>query len=228
MAILTLDSLTGCNSIPSFFGGNSDTPGNPTYTVFYQTAAPTSWVKDTTASLNDKALRIIGGANGTTLSPGGSLAFTSVFTTKTYPGVTLGPAAAGTISANSTPVIFSIASTNANPDTVTMSVHNGAPATLPPHDHPYQTAPGAQNLISAPGGTASLANATAPALTTTTQYGPGGTNHTHTFRVPHSHTATSPATTHGHSTTSTHTHASTTASANFSINYIDVIIAYKA
>jgi len=42
---------------------------------FNQTAAPTGWTKDTTAGLNDTAMRIVTGAVGS----GGSVAFTTAF-----------------------------------------------------------------------------------------------------------------------------------------------------
>jgi hypothetical protein len=43
--------------------------------LFNQTAAPTGWTKDTTAALNDTAIRIVTGA----VSSGGSVAFSTVF-----------------------------------------------------------------------------------------------------------------------------------------------------
>lgn len=48
--------------------------------LFQQTAAPTGWTKDTTH--NDKALRIVNGA----VSSGGSVAFTSAFTSQAISG----------------------------------------------------------------------------------------------------------------------------------------------
>lgn len=47
--------------------------------LFQQTAAPTGWAKDTTH--NNKALRIVSG----TVSSGGSMDFTSAFTSRTVP-----------------------------------------------------------------------------------------------------------------------------------------------
>lgn len=74
MAVLGSTSLTGCNSIPDFIAAG-------TLMLFQQTAAPTSWTKDTT-SHNNKALRVVTG----TASPGGTTAFTSVFTSRTPAG----------------------------------------------------------------------------------------------------------------------------------------------
>lgn len=67
MAILTVDSLTGCNSIPDFIPSG-------TRTIFYNTNSPSSWTKDTT-SHNDKALRVTNGS----VSSGGTSPFLTVF-----------------------------------------------------------------------------------------------------------------------------------------------------
>ena len=58
-------------------------------TVWHQTAAPTGWTKDTTASLNDNALRVVTG----TVTPAGTVAFSTVMgtartTTSVAPGST--------------------------------------------------------------------------------------------------------------------------------------------
>lgn len=45
--------------------------------LFHQTAAPTGWTKDTTAGLNDNALRVVTGS----VSPGGTVAFSTVMGT---------------------------------------------------------------------------------------------------------------------------------------------------
>jgi hypothetical protein len=73
MAVLGSTSLTGCNSIPDFIAGGS-------LVIFQQTSAPTSWTKQTTH--NNKALRVVTG----TATPGGSTAFTTVFTSRTPTG----------------------------------------------------------------------------------------------------------------------------------------------
>jgi hypothetical protein len=74
MAVLGSTSLTGCNSIPDFIAAGSRM-------LFEQSTAPTSWTKDTT-SHNNKALRVVTG----TATPGGSTAFTTVFTSRTPAG----------------------------------------------------------------------------------------------------------------------------------------------
>jgi hypothetical protein len=76
MAVLGATNLTGCNSIPDFIAGGS-------LVTFQQTAAPTSWTKQT--SHDNKALRVVSG----TASSGGSTAFTSVFASRAIPNHTL-------------------------------------------------------------------------------------------------------------------------------------------
>ncbi len=57
-------------------GGGGDIPSG-TKMIFYQSAAPTGWVKDT--SIDNTALRIVSGSGGTT---SGSVGFTSAFQTQ--------------------------------------------------------------------------------------------------------------------------------------------------
>jgi len=66
MAILGSTTLTGCNSIPDFIASGS-------LMLFFQASSPTSWTKQTVD--NDTALRVVSG----TVSPGGSIAFSSAF-----------------------------------------------------------------------------------------------------------------------------------------------------
>jgi hypothetical protein len=73
MAILSLTSLTGCDSIPDFIATG-------TLMHFKQTTAPTSWSKQTT--INDFTLRVVSG----TASSGGTSAFTTVFASRIVPG----------------------------------------------------------------------------------------------------------------------------------------------
>jgi hypothetical protein len=53
-----------------------------TVMIFKQTAAPTGWTKDTTAALNDSALRIVTG----TVSTGGTVAFSTAFASQSVAG----------------------------------------------------------------------------------------------------------------------------------------------
>lgn len=73
--------------------------GNPlsqfpagTRTVFQQTAAPTGWTKDTTH--NDKAMRLVSG----TATTGGTVVFTTAFSSKSVAGSNANTVPAGTIS----------------------------------------------------------------------------------------------------------------------------------
>jgi hypothetical protein len=50
--------------------------------LFQQTAAPTGWTKDTTAAINNGALRTVTGSAST----GGTAAFTTAFTSRTPTG----------------------------------------------------------------------------------------------------------------------------------------------
>lgn len=52
-----------------------------TVTVFYQSAAPTNWTKVTTH--NDKTMRVVSGTGG---GSGGSISFSSAFTSRTFGG----------------------------------------------------------------------------------------------------------------------------------------------
>jgi len=60
---------------------------------FQQTAAPTGWTKDTTAAINDSALRFVTGA----ASSGGSVAFSTAFASQNVSG-TVGTSGATTLS----------------------------------------------------------------------------------------------------------------------------------
>jgi hypothetical protein len=51
--------------------------------IFYQASAPTGWSKNSTATVNDKALRVVNGATGG--SAGGTTAFSTIFPTSTTP-----------------------------------------------------------------------------------------------------------------------------------------------
>jgi hypothetical protein len=100
MAVLGATTLTGCNSIPAFIESGSRM-------IFEQSSAPPSWTKLDTH--DNKALRVVNG----TATPGGSTAFTSVFTSRTPAGsvILLDDGAVGDTTL-STPQIPSHAHTN--------------------------------------------------------------------------------------------------------------------
>lgn len=221
MAILSSNSLTGCNSIPSFLGGSADTPANPTVSVFRNTNAPTNWVKKTTH--DNKALRIIGGANGASLSPGGSSSFTTVLTSsKPFPGSFTGTttglgAATGLSGFYSTPVIVSYPTTN-----------NYTPTTpeMPGHSHPTQFFNPTLNSA----GPLAYGTIAAAFVTSSTNPSDGssGTSHSHPVYFSHSHTINESQHTHPVSAESQHTHSFSGTAQNFAVTYVDIIIATKS
>ena len=116
MAVLGSTSLTGCNSIPAFIAAG-------TVAIFRQSAAPSSWSKDT-SNHNNKCLRCVTG----TASSGGNVAFTSAFNQK---GVS------GNVSTN--------VSTNVS---VSVGNHTLSLSRIPSHSHP-NGATGNQNINAA-------------------------------------------------------------------------------
>jgi hypothetical protein len=84
---------------------------------FQQTAAPTGWTKDTTAAINDTAMRLTTGTVGT----GGSVAFETAFASQAVAG-TNGNTAATTISTSTMP------SHNHTPPAVVLWGVTGAPS----------------------------------------------------------------------------------------------------
>jgi hypothetical protein len=135
MAVLGATTLTGCNSIPAFIAGGS-------LMLFQQTAAPTSWTKQTTH--NNKALRVVSG----TATPGGTTAFTTVFASRTPAGTISGStgqiAAGGTV--NNTTLATPQIPSHAHPQGCTNSGLAG------PASPSYFTSTGAQNNTGNAGG----------------------------------------------------------------------------
>ena len=135
MAILNLDSLTNCSSIPDFISSG-------TLMIFQQTNAPVSWAKSTTD--DDSTLRVVSG----TAAPGGTSAFTTVFASRSVPetvgDTTLAttqipshthtysvPPSSGTFSSNNPPFSFStMVAYNSN-------VNSGPTGGSGAHTHPF-------------------------------------------------------------------------------------------
>lgn len=227
MAVLTVDSLTGCNSIPSFLGGSGDTPANPSIMIFHQTSAPTNWTKST--SFNNTGLRVIGGANGTSLSSGGTLPFTQTFTSRS-----VGPFTTGSQNLIGTQITQATVPYPAPAATGGVSGFPGAtqPATV---DGP-QTAihgPAHTNPVAGPG--TNQVSTTAPLVTTSGAPGPlvsgttaGATAHSHPLAVPHTHQIQVTAHSHNSAPGAQGNHNHTYSSFyDFSIYYVDIIIATK-
>lgn len=224
MAVLSSDTLSGCSSIPSFLGGSADTPSNPTVSVFRNTNAPLNWVKKTTH--NDKALRIIGGANGTALSPGGTSTFTTILSPSkpvSSPGsfnpTTSGVGAAGPSPSN--PSTSGNATTQSSTDSYTPTTPEMA-AHAHPHDFYNPTLNSSGPLAYGTIAAAFSPTQTAPSNPT------GGATHSHVIDVPHTHTITDNGHTHPFSSEAAHTHPFSITAQNFAVTYVDIIIATKS
>ena len=89
---------TGAGSPPAFESIPDQGFPSGTVMVFHQTSAPTGWTKNTTAALNDGALRTTTGTVGT----GGSVAFETAFASQGVAG-TNGDTGATTISTSTMP-----------------------------------------------------------------------------------------------------------------------------
>lgn len=216
MAVLGATSLTGCNSIPSFIASGSKM-------IFQNATAPVSWTKDTTP--NQSVLRLI---NGSTLSPGGSLTFSQVFTTRSFNVSTTATTANVSISPGfsaPTTITVSASSSNLGPfPTTTSSSSTLDSRHMVQHTHPY-TAWGPAFVF--PG-----TNNQAPNNPKSGNFNPAGSSQSHNHSVPtttpHSHSVSLPSTTsHSHPfSQSQHSH-SVPGSIDFSVNYVDMIIASK-
>jgi hypothetical protein len=215
MAVLGSTTLTGCSSIPDFINSGSRM-------IFRATNAPTSWTKNT--AHNNKALRVI---NGTTLAPGGTTAFTSVFTGSRAVQGTIGQRATG-LTVNSAPAQVSVGAASAQ---VSISAHTLALAQIPAHGHPYQRL---ESPVSNPlGSDADYNQNVGPAIAfqnlapaTTGQRG-SGQSHTHGVTNPnHPHPVTNPNHPHG-VTDPQHNHTFTGTAQNFAVLYVDIIFANK-
>lgn len=206
--------------------------------LFQQTAAPLGWTKDTTANLDDTALRIVVGAVG---SETGGLDFATLFAAAvTTDAVDPGNTGATVVGINGTDLNLASAATDLN---LSVTAHALTIAELPAHKHlsftrhdqanegdTYDLTNGEQaaangKFVSQSAGTSS--NIKNPY----SEDAGSGDTHTHTLGgTPgsHSHTLsgtvgshTHIATTHGH-TMGTHTHDTA-----MNVNYHDVIIAVK-
>ena len=94
--VLTLPATSGTVVVTA-----TGTAGFPSGTrmSFQQTAAPTGWTKDTTAGINNSALRLVTGS----VVNGGSVDFTTAFTSQT-PTITTSGLSAGATTLSSTQI----------------------------------------------------------------------------------------------------------------------------
>lgn len=136
--------------------------------LFHQTAAPTGWTKDTTAGLNDNALRVVTG----TVSSGGTVAFSTVM------GTTRATTSDAAGAANTD------ASAPGSTDGFTLTTNE-----MPAHTHGVD---GATSAAMASGATNVQTTNAGNSFTTSTG---GGAAHAHTHTATHTHAH---ATTHSH------------------------------
>ena len=216
MAVLGSTTLTGCSSIPDFIATN-------TTMIFENAAAPTSWTKNT--AHNNKALRVI---NGTTLAPGGTTAFTSVFTGSRAVQGTIAQRATG-LTVNSASAQVSVGAASAQ---VSISAHTLALAQIPAHTHSYSRRAGTRQTNQVfgqqPGsGYPGQVAASTPYTSRVTTQAGSGQSHTHGVTNPnHPHPVTNPNHPHG-VTDPQHNHTFTGTAQNFAVLYVDIIFANK-
>jgi hypothetical protein len=179
--------------------------------MFVQTTAPTGWTKDTTH--DNKSIRVVSGTAGS----GGSVNFTSAFSSQGVSGAVNGNTATG--------------STDLVGATGTIGSTTLSTTQMPSHSHPI------------PNLTARTANRTGTVgsfekndgnfNTESTSSTGGDGSHNHTFGgsasfggTSHDHTWT--PTSHSHSVTvNSHGHTFTGTAINLAVAYVDVIIATK-
>lgn len=154
--------------------------GIPSGTVmlFKQTSAPTGWTKDTTASLNDSALRVVTGS----VVNGGSVAFTTAFASQSVAGTIANTTAAGSVSVS--------LSAGGSVSATTLST-----AQMPSHNHSYTYRGGGGGAYSGDPGAAGTIGGTTGSTG-------GGGSHTHGFTNP-SYSGSFTGTAHNHTFTGT-------------------------
>ena len=172
--------------MPTFVSG--------TKTIFQNTAAGTGWTKDT-SNYNEHSLRVV----NSTASSGGSVNFSSVFTSGTWGG-TVSSAGGETIGATAIDASTMGDHTHSKPNWFTMTP---APGPLAP---PY-------NFV--PGGGIGFYTAPTPQMVATS-----GANGAPGVVSAHTHPASS-------SVPGAITYNWTASSYNFSVKYVDLILATK-
>lgn len=215
MAILGSTTLTGCGFIPEFIG-----PGSRM--IFQQTSAPLNWTKVTTG-INDRAIRIIGGANATGLTPGGQLAFSTVFVANKASPFNVNPSTIrpGANTTGPASAYVTVGQGSSNFAMTTNALENNA---MVSHFHQYETYVNITTVTGSP----------TTRLPTTTRnvafnFNPRGSQlgHSHTVNNNlHSHGYTGAA--HSHVLTGTdHNHLVTMTGRDFNLLYVDVVVCSK-
>jgi len=196
--------LTGVEAFPS-----------GTVMLFNQTSAPTGWTKSTTH--NNKALRVVSG----TASSGGSVAFTSAFTSKSVSGTTGNTTAGGSI--GNTTAGGSIGNKTAGG---TVNSHTLSTGRMPSHKHQSMTG---YFGVNGNGGYRSQTGyyGANGYLRRDLSYSAGSSqSHNHSFSgQSHNHSFSGQS--HNHSFSgSAHNH-SFSGSVDITVQYVDIIIAAK-
>jgi hypothetical protein len=249
--------LTSAGASAPVWANNPPAFPSGTRMSFQQTTAPTGWTKDTTAAIDNSALRFVTG----TASSGGSVAFTTAFASQSVTGsvaatatatatnqattaggsisVTVG---AGTLATGIGTLAATAGTLAVGAGTFAVSATTLATTQIPSHTHPYSTM---QNQALA--GRVSL-NDRYPIQPATTGATGGGGSHTHSLSGAPSLSGTpgltgspslsgSPSvtassftgTSHNH-TQDAHSHTSgafTGTAINLAVKYYDFIIASK-
>lgn len=177
--------------------------------AFQQTSAPTGWTKDTTH--NNKAMRLVSG----TVTSGGSVAFTSAFTSQGVSGSISSVAAGGTVGS------YALTTADLPSHSHDWGNLSGFTNTTGDHSHTFPT----RNDGSGGTGEVGLTNPGATSSKTTSTTG----NHSHTVTINSGSTGfTGSNNGHSHSFSgASHNHTFTGNAINLDVQYVDFIICQK-
>lgn len=200
-------------------GGGGEFPAGTTI-VFYQASAPPGWVQ--VSSVDNAALRMVGGAGGGT--SGGTTDFTTAFGSYTPSGSVSVSLSGLFLSGASTNDVNQTPSGSVNLSGLSVSGTSIATSQMPSHDHQYQQRPpGGPGLV----GQGNIGNNTTAAVT-----GTGG-NGSHNHSVSGSGSFSGNNMSHSHNVSGSVSgnasgSFSGTATTQFAVKYINVIVATKS
>jgi hypothetical protein len=208
MAILGATNLTGCNSIPDFIAGGS-------LVTFQQTAAPTSWTKQTTH--NNKALRVVNG----TASSGGTSTFSTVFSSRAVAGSVGQNAGGGTIGQITVTGSAGLGAGGGTVGATTLTTTQ-----IASHTHGGVTV-ASGSRTTGPQVTDGVVEYITKGSTTSTGAEGGNGSHTHPFSgAQHTHPISTDL--HAHPFTGAqHIHPFSGTALDFAVQYVDIIICSK-
>jgi hypothetical protein len=198
--------------------------------AFQNSTAPTGWTKDT-VNFNDHALRIVTG----TVSSGGTVNFSTAFSSKAVSGSISSETAAGTISSETAGGTISAGGISGTTNGFTLSTTE-----MPSHSH-YIASPGG-GTAGAPDGSNyldqtyfapqsaysyTLRGTSVGADRLLASYNGGSGSHSHSFSATHP-THTFAGTAHSHTFSGTaHSHTFSGTAIDMTVRYVDFIIATK-